>query len=207
MDVAITRQHIDKVAFGWGRCQVPIPRIEANWAQKGIVTDKNGTPISAVIIPASTHDIKAVTVVMDNAVIRKQRPTPSKVSEKTKTTKQHLCPDRAYCSKVVEHEIIKREYVSHMPHKRKRGEQAKDEDKAFQKDIIQEGGGLWRGPTHDGTTGSGNFTGYGKKAESYLGLVQLSSSIIIYRKTILGHAIRWQCSIQRFDYQLKVFHD
>jgi len=30
------------------------------------------------------------------------------------------------------------------------------------------------------------FTRYEKKVENYLGLVQLSSSIIIYRKIILG---------------------
>jgi hypothetical protein len=159
--------------------------------KRHILTDKNGIPMSAVITPVNTSDIKVVTDVIDNAVIKKQRPTPSKVSPKTKTTKQHLCLDKAYCSKVVEHEIIKREYVSHMPHKRKRGgSRQRTRIKHSKKYIIQEGGGLWRGSTHDGTTGSGNFTGYGKKAENYLGLVRLSSSIIIYRKTILGHALR-----------------
>jgi hypothetical protein len=69
--------------------------------KRHILTDKNGVPMSAVITPVNTRDIKAVTDVIDNAVIKKQQPTPSKVSAKTKTTKQHLCLDRAYCYKVV----------------------------------------------------------------------------------------------------------
>jgi hypothetical protein len=86
------------------------------------LTDKNGIPISAVITPASTHDIKAVTDVIDNAVIKKQEhPASSNPSTKTKTIKQHLCLDRAYNSKVVEQETIKRGYVPHMQYKRKRG--------------------------------------------------------------------------------------
>ena len=133
MDVAITRQHIDKVAFRGAMTGTnPIDRGKLG-TKRHILTDKNGIPMYAVITPANTRDIKAVTDVIDNAVIKKQQPTPSKVSAKTKTTKHHLCLDRAYCSKVVEHEIIKREYVSHMPHKRKRWEQAKDKEKTFQK--------------------------------------------------------------------------
>jgi hypothetical protein len=38
--------------------------------EKGDLTDKNGIPISAVITPASTHNIKAVTDVVDNAVVQ-----------------------------------------------------------------------------------------------------------------------------------------
>ena len=38
--------------------------------KRHILTDKNGIPLSAVITSASTHDIKAVTEVIDNAVIK-----------------------------------------------------------------------------------------------------------------------------------------
>jgi hypothetical protein len=85
------------------------------------LTDKKGIPISAMITSASTHDIKAVTGVIDNVVIKKQeQPTPSNPSTKTKTIKQHLCLDRAYNSKVVEQKIINRGFVLHMPYKRER---------------------------------------------------------------------------------------
>lgn len=39
--------------------------------QKGDLTDKNGIPLSAFIITStSTHDIKAVTDVIDNSIIK-----------------------------------------------------------------------------------------------------------------------------------------
>ena len=45
---------------------------------------------------------------------------------------QHLCLDRAYNSKSIEKEIIKRGYVPHIPYKRKRG-QVKEENAYQQK--------------------------------------------------------------------------
>ena len=41
--------------------------------KRHILTDKQGIPLSAAISSANTHDIKAVTDVIDNAVIK--RPT------------------------------------------------------------------------------------------------------------------------------------
>ena len=38
--------------------------------KRHILTDKKGIPLSAVISSASTHDIKLVTDVVDNAVIK-----------------------------------------------------------------------------------------------------------------------------------------
>ena len=54
--------------------------------KRHILTDKNGIPLSVVITSASTHDIKAVTDVMDYAVIK--RPSfiiLSKEKDKKKT--------------------------------------------------------------------------------------------------------------------------
>ena len=42
--------------------------------KRHILTDKKGIPISVAISSASTHDIKLVTDVVDNAVIK--RPPP-----------------------------------------------------------------------------------------------------------------------------------
>ncbi len=39
--------------------------------KRHILTDKKGIPISAVISSASTHDIKLVTDVVDNRVIKR----------------------------------------------------------------------------------------------------------------------------------------
>ncbi len=43
--------------------------------KRHILTDKKGIPISVVITSASTHDIKSVTDVVDNAVIHKRLPS------------------------------------------------------------------------------------------------------------------------------------
>ena len=77
--------------------------------KRHILTDKNGIPLSDFITPASTHDIKAVTEVMYNAVIK--RPTSTVSTTKNKIIKQHLCLDKAYDSRTVKQEIIKRGYV------------------------------------------------------------------------------------------------
>ena len=39
--------------------------------KRHVLTDKNGMPLSAVMSSASTHDIKLVTDVVDNIVIRR----------------------------------------------------------------------------------------------------------------------------------------
>ena len=48
--------------------------------KRHILTDKKGIPISAVISSASTHDIKLVTDVVDNAVVK--RPSTHKTKKK-----------------------------------------------------------------------------------------------------------------------------
>lgn len=83
------------------------------------MTDKNGIPISAVITPASTHDIKAVTDVVENAVVNKQ-PTSPAITSKSKAIKQHLCIDRTYNSRAVEQETINGDTYL-MRHTRERG--------------------------------------------------------------------------------------
>ena len=155
--------------------------------KRHILTDKKGIPLSAVITSASTHDVKLVTNVIDNTLIRK--PTSLYISKERKRKQQqqqHLCLDRAYNSKSTEQEIIKRGYVPHIPYKRKRGEKKAEKDKAFQKRYsarrrwVVERTNSWHNRFRK------LFTRYEKKAENYLGLVQLSCCIIIYRKIILG---------------------
>ena len=83
--------------------------------KRDILTDKKGIPLSAVISSASTHDIKVVTDVIDNAAVV-IKPPEALLSGTIKNKKkghphQHLCLDRAYNSKPIENEIIKRGYV------------------------------------------------------------------------------------------------
>jgi len=99
--------------------------------KRHILTDKNGIPLSPFISSANTHDIKAVTAVVDNEVIK--RPIPTNSATKNKTIKQHLYLDKEYNSVIVKQEIIKRGYVPHKPYKRKRGEVIQNEPRKLHK--------------------------------------------------------------------------
>ena len=168
--------------------------------KRHILTDKKGIPISVVISSASTHDIKLVTDVVDNVVVKR----PSSNKTRTTTTRrklQHLCLDKAYNSEQEEQELIKRGYVQeeqelikrgyvlHIPPKRKRDETGEiklitlhrpNRKKYSAKRWVIESTNSWHNRFRK------LFTRYEKKVENYLGLVQLSCCMIIYRKIILG---------------------
>src|SRR5215208_6877792 len=72
--------------------------------KRHIVTDKNGIPLSIVITSANTHDVTVAINTVDNMVIKRQ----SSSTDRNKKKKQNLCLDKAYHSKDVEQEIIKR---------------------------------------------------------------------------------------------------
>ena len=158
--------------------------------KRHILTDKNGIPLSAVITSANKHDIKAITDVIDDAVIKRPTttaaPAASAFSSTTKQRKthQHLCLDRAYNSKPIEKEIINRRYVPHIQYKRKRGQSKLVHQINYQtakdKRWVVERTNSWHNRFRK------LFIRYEKKVDNYLGLVQLSCSIIIYRKIILG---------------------
>ncbi len=96
--------------------------------KRHILTDKKGIPLSAIISSASTHDIKLVTDVVDSTVIRRPSSYKSKPLIRERRIKlQHLYLDKAYNSEPTERELIKRDYVLHILHKRKRGEEIKAE--------------------------------------------------------------------------------
>jgi len=158
--------------------------------KRHILTDKKGIPLSVVISSASTHDIKLVTNVVDSAVIKRRRRQPSSHKPKLRTRRrlQHLCLDKAYNSEPEEQELIKRGYVLHIPYKKRKGDEVDEEKtnvipnrkKHSAKRWVVERTNSWHNRFRK------LFTRYEKKVENYLGLVQFSSCIIIYRKIILG---------------------
>jgi transposase len=153
--------------------------------KRHILTDTRGIPLSVVTSSASTHDIKPVTDVMDNMII-KRASSSTKPALSRKRKLQHLCLDKAYNSKTAKREIISRGYVPHLPYKRKRGEAKAETQKMSNRKKhparrwVVERTNSWHNRFRK------LFTRYEKKAENYLGLVQLSCGIIIYRKIILG---------------------
>ena len=153
--------------------------------KRHVLTDKKGIPLSAVMSSASTHDINLVTDVVDNTVVRRRPSSSHKSKLGTRGRLQHLCLDKAYHSEPEGQELNKRGYVLHIPQKRKRDETA---ETSYTQNQKRYPAGRW---VVERTNSWHNrfrklFTRYEKKVENYLGLVQLSSSIIIYRKIILG---------------------
>ncbi|HEY6534217.1 MAG TPA: hypothetical protein VIY08_00175 [Candidatus Nitrosocosmicus sp.] len=70
----------------------PTDRSKMGRTKRHILTHKNGIPISAVISSASTHDIKLVTEVVDNAVVKRPSTHKTKKTGRERRRKlQHLC--------------------------------------------------------------------------------------------------------------------
>ena len=59
--------------------------------KRHILTDKEGIPLSVVISSANTHDIKLVTDVMDNVVIKRPISLTKTTVKRKRKLKQHLC--------------------------------------------------------------------------------------------------------------------
>src|SRR3954462_13392817 len=116
--MAVNRFYIYKVAFrGAMTGNNPTDRSKLG-TKRHILTDKKGIPLSAVISSAKTHDIKLVTDVVDNVVIR--RPSSKYRNKRIGGQQQHLCLDKGYNSENEEQELIKRGYVLHIPIKKKK---------------------------------------------------------------------------------------
>jgi Transposase DDE domain len=111
--------------------------------KRHILTDKKGIPISAIITSANIHDVTVAIDTVDSIIIK--RPSSSKPKHKQK---QNLCLDKAYHSKDVEQEIIKRGYILHIY-------DTEEKNKDFIENILLEDG-LWKEQIH-GIIDSGNY--------------------------------------------------
>lgn len=151
------------------------------------MTEKKGIPLSVVISPASTHDINLVTDVVNNTVIKRSE-SLSRSRRCRQRRLQHLCLDKGYNSAEEEQKLIKRGYVLHIPIKKKKGKKGEEgkkiaipyRKKYSPKRWVVERTNSWHNRFRK------LFTRYEKKDENYLGLIQFSCCMIIYRKLILG---------------------
>jgi hypothetical protein len=132
--------------------------------------------------------------VVDNSVIK--RPPSSKYrngKRRIRGQQHHLCLDKGYNSENEEQELLKRGYVLHIPiRKEKKGT---NNEKYVSRPIpnIKKyspiRGRLYSEPTPGITDLENCLLVIRKRSENYLGLVQFSCCIIIYRKIILGKAL------------------
>ena len=137
--------------------------------KRHILTDQRGTPISAIVTPANTHDMKAAFETLDGAVV--ERPMPRRYHP------QHLCLDMGYGFQEIEFGVVQRRYIPHMRH---RGEIENPIRRYKPKRWVVERSASWLNRFRK------LLIRWEKKAENYLGLVQLACCITVYRRTILG---------------------
>jgi putative transposase len=145
-------------------------------SKRHILVDKEGIPLSTFITSANTHDATVAIDTVDSMVIKRRQ--SYKLIDRNKRKKQNLCLDKAYHSKEVEQEIIKRGYIPHIRHRREEEKQFKKKHPARR--WVVERTNSWHNRFRK------LFTRYEKKEENYLGLVQLANSLIVYRRLILG---------------------
>ena len=143
-------------------------------SKRHILTDKDGIPLSTVITSANTHDVTIAIDTVDSIIIKRQ--SSSLTTNRNK--KQNLCLHKAYHSKEVEQELIKRGYIPHIRHRRK--------EKLFHRTHPARRWVVERTNSWHNNRFRKLFTRYEKKDENYLGLVQLANSLIVYRRIILG---------------------
>jgi putative transposase len=188
--LAIHRQYIHKVAFRGAKTgNNPTDRSKLG-TKRHILTDKAGIPLSVEISPASTHDINLVIDVVDKTIIKRPKSSfKSKLKSRRRLRLQHLCLDKGYKSVEEEQELIKRGYILHIPiKKKKKKKKGGDSEKTAISNYRKYSPKRW---VVERTNSWHNrfrklFTRYEKKDENYLGLVQFSCCVIIYRKIILG---------------------
>lgn len=169
MEVAVPGLQLREGA-SWGKKTGPNPTDRAKLGSKRhILTDQRGTPLSALITSANTHDMKATFETLDGAVVRRPRPR--------RYHPQHLCLDKGYDYQEIGIGVIQRKYIPHMRH---RGEIENPVKRYKPKRWVVERSASWLNRFRR------LLIRWEKKAENYLALVQLACCITVYRRTLLG---------------------
>jgi IS5 family transposase len=151
-------------------------------SKRHILTDKDGIPLSTFITSANTHDVTVATNTIDNIVI-KRPPSSSSITKyrnnnnNKKKKKQNLCLDKAYHSKEVEQEIIKRGYIPHVRHRREA--KKKHTKKHPTRRWVVERTNSWHNRLRK------LFTRYKKMRTISIGLVKLANNFINNKRTIM----------------------
>ena len=98
--MAIHRFHIYKVTLRGAKTGNNLTDRSKLGTKRHILTDKKGISLSVVISPASTHDIKLVTDVVDKSIIKRPKSSSrSKLKSRRRRRRlQHLCLDKGYKS-------------------------------------------------------------------------------------------------------------
>jgi putative transposase len=169
VEMAVPRFELRQVT-PWGKKTGPNPTDRGKLGTKRhLLTDQRGTPLSAVVTGANTHDMKAAMETLDSVVAQRPPPRPYH--------RQNLCLDKGYDYPEMEAGVVERKYIPHMRH---RGELEIPVKRYKPKRWVVERSASWLNRFRR------LLIRWEKKAENYLGLVQLACCITVYRRTILG---------------------
>lgn len=145
--------------------------------KKSVICEQQGGPLGAAIEGANVHDTKLLAQTIEAIVV--ERPDPGEVS-------QHLCLDKAYDNPTGEGAC---EAAGYVPHIRRIGEEKLDQ------------AGLKRHPARRWVVERtiawlqkcrALLVRYDKKAENYLGLIQLACALLWARRL---HRLGWGAGV------------
>lgn len=133
-----------------------------------MLTEAEGGPVAVVVAPANVHDSLVLQDVLEAVVVE----PPNPVTE----LKQHLCLDKAFDGKPSEATV---KAFGYQPHIRRIGEEKLDAKKRKRHPArrwVVERTIAWLNKCR------GILIRWDKKAENYLGLIQLACALLWHRR-------------------------
>ena len=139
--------------------------------KRSLLVEADGGPLSVVVAGANVRDDKLLEATIDAIVLERPRPEEE--------APQHLCLDKGYDNRSSRELVGERNYIPHIPHIRRIGEEKLD------------GAGEKRYPARrwvvERTLGwlskcRAILVRYDKKAANYLGLIKVACILLWYRR-------------------------
>ncbi len=131
--------------------------------------DAHGVPLSLIVTGANQHDITVLQALLDEVITG--RPAPSRYHP------QHLFADKGYDSNEMRRELRLREYVPHIPHRRRgRWKNHSIGQPKRKRRWVVELCHSWLNRFRK------LLVRYEKRTSSYVALVHLACAIIAFRK-------------------------
>ena len=136
-----------------------------------MLTEADGGPVAAVLAPANRHDSLVLQDILEAVVVEPPDPVVQRGG-----TEQHLCLDKAFDGRPSE---ATAKVYGYVPHIRRIGEEKKDKRGRKTRKArrwVVERSIAWLNKCR------GILTRWDKKAENYLGIIQLACALLWYRR-------------------------
>lgn len=136
--------------------------------KRSLLVEASGGPLAVVVAGANVHDTKLLKATLEAIVVERPQPTVEKP--------QHLCLDKGYDNPTGHQAVADHQYT---PHIRRIGEEKLDENGAKKypaRRWVVERTLAWLSKCR------AILVRYDKKAQNYLGLLQLACALIWYRR-------------------------